>query len=238
MDYGTLMIILNLIIVESLLSIDNASALAAMVQHLPERQRVKALRYGLAGAYVFRGACLLIASWLVKFVFIKTAGGGYLLWLTYSHFKDKSDGKSGNNGSMKGFWATVISVEILDLSLSLDNIFAAVALSNKFWVIMTGVAIGILAMRFVAGWFVGLIKKYPALESAAFIVIGMLGFKLIFSGVVDYVPAMIVIKYVLESHVFDISFSVAMMVIFFYPILFKKKKTAYGEQGGNEQYDR
>jgi YkoY family integral membrane protein len=228
----TFIIILNLIVIESLLSVDNASALAAMVQHLPDGQRQKALRYGLIGAYAFRGACLFVASWLMKVLWLKIAGGAYLLWLTYSHFKTKSEGDEARKGAMKGFWATVISVEILDLSLSLDNIFAAVALSNKFWVIMVGVAIGILAMRFVAGWFVKLIEKYPALESAAFVVIALLGLKLVISGLVDYMPSMGAIKTIFESHSFDIYFSFGMMMIFFYPIIFKRKPKSYGKGFG------
>lgn len=226
----TYLVILNLIIIESLLSVDNASALAAMVQHLPEGQRQKALRYGLFGAYAFRGACLFLASWLIKFVWLKIAGGVYLLYLTYSHFKSKSEGEDGNKGTMKGFWATVVSVEILDLSLSLDNIFAAVALSDKFWVIMVGVAIGILAMRFVAGWFVKLIVKYPALEGAAFVVIAILGLKLVISGAVDYMPSLVSIKHILESHVFDLCFSAGMMGIFFFPIVFNRKNKAYAHK--------
>jgi YkoY family integral membrane protein len=236
MDYQTLIVILNLIIIESLLSVDNASALAAMVQHLPNGQRQKALRYGLIGAYVFRGACLFVASWLIKFVWLKMAGGVYLLWLTYSHFKSKSEGEGASKSVMKGFWATVISVEILDLSLSLDNIFAAVALSDKFWVIMVGVAIGILAMRFVAGWFVKLIEKYPALESAAFVVIALLGLKLVLSGLVDYIPSMAPVKRVLESHVFDLCFSAGMMAIFFYPVITKRKKKIYVEDFNQHYY--
>jgi YkoY family integral membrane protein len=236
MDYQTIIIILNLVIIESLLSVDNASALAAMVQHLPNGQRQKALRYGLIGAYAFRGACLFVASWLIKIVWLKIIGGVYLLWLTYSHFKTKSEGEGVSKNRMNGFWATVISVEVLDLSLSLDNIFAAVALSDKFWVIMVGVAIGILAMRFVAGWFVKLIEKYPALESAAFVVIALLGIKLILSGAVDYIPSMSKVKHVLESHIFDLCFSAAMMAIFFYPILIKRKKKLYVEDFNQHYY--
>ena len=47
---NALMIILNLIIIESLLSIDNAAVLATMVMDLPQHQRSKALRYGIIGA--------------------------------------------------------------------------------------------------------------------------------------------------------------------------------------------
>lgn len=43
--YNDIIIILTLIVMEGVLSIDNAAVLATMVRHLPEEQRVKALRY-------------------------------------------------------------------------------------------------------------------------------------------------------------------------------------------------
>jgi len=61
-----LLIILNLIVIESLLSVDNAAVLATMVMDLPKDQRKRALKYGIIGAYVFRGICLFLAAWLVK----------------------------------------------------------------------------------------------------------------------------------------------------------------------------
>ena len=45
----------NLVLIETLLSIDNAAVLATMVMDLPENQRKRALKYGIIGAYVFRG---------------------------------------------------------------------------------------------------------------------------------------------------------------------------------------
>jgi YkoY family integral membrane protein len=232
MSAESLIIILNLFILESLLSVDNAAVLAVMVKDLPGDQRTKALRYGLIGAYVFRGACLFAAAWLVKVVWLKIVGGAYLLYLVYSHFAAHDDDGDGEVDpantrifriaakiGMSQFWATVVLVEIMDLAFSIDNIFAAVALSDNFWIIMTGVAIGILAMRFVAGWFVKLIERYPSLEGSAFVVIALLGLKLILSGVVDYIPDLLVVKEVLENHVFDLAFSASMMLIFFIPLM-------------------
>lgn len=224
MDFQVIIIILNLFILESLLSVDNAAALAAMVKHLPDKERSKALQYGLIGAYVFRGLCLFFATLLMKVIWLKIAGGLYLGYLTYKYFANKTDDDESTNGVAKGFWATVIAVEIMDLTLSIDNVFAAVALSNSFWVIMTGVAIGILAMRFVAGWFVKLIDKYPSLETSAYIVIAALGLKLIVTGIVDYAPSLAGLKAVLESHLTDLVFSACMMAIFFVPLLFAKKE--------------
>ena len=80
----SLLVIGNLIIIESLLSVDNAAVLATMVMDLPKQQRNKALKYGIIGAYVFRGLCLLFAAWLITIWWLKPLGGLYLLWLVYS----------------------------------------------------------------------------------------------------------------------------------------------------------
>lgn len=64
-------IIANLILIESLLSIDNAAVLATMVMDLPEKQRKKALKYGIWGAYLFRGLALIFASVLISVWWVK-----------------------------------------------------------------------------------------------------------------------------------------------------------------------
>lgn len=231
-----LFIILNLIVLESLLSIDNAAVLAVMVSDLPDSQKSKALKYGIIGAYFFRGLCLFLASYLVKIIWLKIAGGAYLLWLGISNFtskndsieeiSDKKDSKIFNfllkTTGISIFWSTVILVEIMDLAFSIDNIFAAVALSSKFWVIMTGVAIGILAMRFVATWFVNIMEKYPTLKTSAYVVIIILGIKLVISGIFDYMPSFS-FNDILKSHTFDVIFSLFLLVIFFIPLLKRKK---------------
>jgi YkoY family integral membrane protein len=187
-------IILNLIIIESLLSVDNAAVLATMVMDLKPAERAKALRYGIIGAYVFRGICLLLVDFLVKIWWLKPLGGLYLLYLTYDFFRSKSTPKDDDdtlnkeekwfyrltNGVVGTFWATVIAVEIMDLAFSLDNVFAAVAYAeDNIVLVCIGVFIGILAMRFVAQYFVRLLERYPFLEYSAFIVIGILGLKLL-----------------------------------------------------------
>ena len=79
-------IILNLIVIESLLSVDNAAVLATMVMDLPAEQRKKALRYGIFGAYIFRGLALIFAAVLIKIWWLKPIGGLYLFYLVMSSF--------------------------------------------------------------------------------------------------------------------------------------------------------
>lgn len=229
---NALIIILNLIIIESLLSVDNAAVLATMVLDLPPHQRSKALRYGILGAYIFRGLCLLFAAWLIKIWWLKPLGGLYLLYLTYDYFKRKSTPQHEDdllvkeekwfykltNGLIGQFWATVVAVEIMDLAFSLDNVFAAVAFTDNIYLICVGVFIGILAMRFVAQWFVILLERYPFLETSAFIVIAILGLKLSISFLCHFFKGQPWADF-LESEAADLAVSAITAGFFFIPVL-------------------
>ena len=228
----SLAVVGNLILIESLLSVDNAAVLATMVMDLPKEQRYKALRYGIIGAYVFRGLALLFASFLIKFWYLKPLGGLYLLYLVYDWYKGKQTetkeddfiNKKGNwlyritVGWMGNFWATVALVELMDMAFSIDNVFAAVAFSKNIILIWVGVFIGILAMRFVAQGFVKLMEKYTFLETSAFIVIGILGIKLLLSIYEHFYPETAVSKF-LASPSADWATSILTVSIFFSPIL-------------------
>ena len=172
-------IILSLIVIEGLLSVDNALAIAAMANHLPEQQKRKALRWGIIGAYVFRGVAMAGAAYIIANPWLKILGAAYLVYLMCSHFtnaaaEEKHDAAPVNVAS-RGFWATVAAIELMDLSLSVDNVVAAVAMSPKLWIVCLGVFIGILALRFVAGACLKLLEKYPVLEHVAFLLIGYVG---------------------------------------------------------------
>ncbi|WP_184546893.1 TerC family protein [Mucilaginibacter sp. FT3.2] len=230
-----MLIILNLIVIESLLSVDNAAVLATMVLDLPKDQRKKALRYGIIGAYVLRGVCLFLAAWLVKIWWLKPIGGLYLLYLSFDYFKGKIQAaNAGGEGeevdksknwlykSTVGvfgiFWATVALVELMDLAFSIDNVFAAVAFTDHVILIYIGVFIGILAMRFVAQAFVKLMEKFTFLETVAFIVIGVLGIKLSLSLYIHFYPKTPISEMLTGEHA-DIATSIFTVGIFVIPVL-------------------
>lgn len=229
------LLIINIFILEVLLSIDNAAVLGLMVRDLPLHQRYKALRYGIFGAFAFRGLSLLFVSFLIKISWLKILGGLYLLYLVYGHFTAKKDtieegiDKKHNKLYINlklwltPFWATVILVEVMDMAFSIDNIFAAVAMSSVVYIVIIGVSLGIIAMRFVAQLFSMLIERFPSLERSAFIVIGLLGVKLILSGTLNYYNFSPLMGEIMALRWFDISFSGVMMVIFITPILLTKR---------------
>lgn len=172
-----------LVIMEGLLSFDNALALAAMVAPLPVEQRKKALTYGMIGAFTFRILALCFVTYLMEATWVKYVGGGYLLWLSGSFFFASKAGKP--NASSKSvvsgvqFWKIIVAVELMDIAFSIDSILAAVAVSSKLWVVVAGGILGIILMRFAATIFVGLIQRFPRLENSAFILVAIVGVKLL-----------------------------------------------------------
>ena len=229
---ASLAIIGNLIIIESLLSVDNAAVLATMVMDLPQKQRDKALKYGIWGAYFFRGLAMIFAAFLIKIWWLKPLGGVYLLYLVYDWYKGKQTESNEDDfvdkqnnwlykltvGSLGSFWATVCLVELMDMAFSIDNVFAAVAFTPNIILVCIGVFIGILAMRFIAQWFVKLMEKYSFLETAAFIVIAILGVKLTLSLFEHFYPESSISTF-LGSHTADIGISILTVSIFFIPII-------------------
>jgi YkoY family integral membrane protein len=231
---SALLVVCNLVIIESLLSIDNAAVLATMVMDLPKTTRKKALKYGIFGAYIFRGLALLFASFLIQFWFLKPLGGLYLLYLFIDwcrgKLKEKEQVEEINRtqhwlykktvGLLGEFWSTVILVELMDIAFSIDNVFAAVAFSNNIILIWLGVFIGILAMRFVAQLFVNLMERFPFLESCAFIVIAILGIKLSLSIVEHFFPNTAFSQF-LGSHQADLYTSALTVSVFAMPIVLR-----------------
>lgn len=203
LEYGWVLLVL--VGLEGLLAADNALVLAIMVKHLPDKERKKALFYGLAGAFVFRLASLFIISFLVDIWQVQAIGALYLLFIAGNHIvrkllvkKGEADAAAAAAPAKKkpksGFWMTVLKVELADIAFAIDSILAAVALAvalpasglpriggmdgGQFLVIFAGGFIGLVIMRFAASFFVKLLHSRPGLEIAAFAIVGWVGVKL------------------------------------------------------------
>ena len=175
-----------LIVLEGLLSADNAMVLAVLVLGLPKSEQRKALRYGIVGAFAFRVIAILFAVWLKDIQFVMLIGAAYLLWLPYNHFTGHEDAAARRRpkaaASWMGltpFWSTVAKVELTDIVFAIDSILVAVALSDKTWVIITGGILGVIAMRLVIGQLLALVNRYPTLVDGAFVIIAWVGIKLV-----------------------------------------------------------
>jgi YkoY family integral membrane protein len=175
-----------LVLLEGLLSADNALVLAILVLGLPRAEQRKALRYGIIGAFAFRGLATIFAAFMIQLSWVKLLGALYLLYLPYQHFRAGGDAEERRKPKvakpwlgLSAFWATVVKVELTDIVFAIDSILVAVAMSSKLWVIVTGGLLGIVAMRMLIGQLLVVVQRYPALVDGAFVIIAWVGIKLL-----------------------------------------------------------
>lgn len=222
----------TLVVLEGLLSADNALVLAVMVKHLPVNQRRKALFYGLLGAYTFRFIAIGVGVYLIELWWVKVLGAGYLAWLSIKYFIERKkdihvdeevDGLNQNGLIFRlfgTFWGTVVSVELMDVAFSVDSVLAAFGISTEVWVLLMGGILGVLMMRGVAGIFLKLIDRIPELEASAYILIMIIAVKMLLG--------------VFGLHIDHIYFFIILLITFgatFVVHFTKKKKTS--SQPGN-----
>ena len=230
-EYQDIAIVALLVVLEGVLSIDNALVLGVLAKRLPRHQQRKALTYGLAGAFIFRFIAIALAAYLFRWWIVKLLGGLYLIYISVKHFVfeqsdegeqklaadadgrpellRKADGAALSEEQAEravaadnpipmvasrrhpGFWPTVGAIELTDIAFAMDSILAAIALVGspppgfehdvlhpKFWVVMTGGFLGVIAMRYAAVLFIRLLEAFPRFETAAYLLVLLIGCKL------------------------------------------------------------
>lgn len=194
---NTLGILLVLVALETSLSADNAVALAALVEHMEDREHQRlALNWGLVGAFVLRIALLLTATWVIQFWQFTFLGALYLLWLVAKYFWQRlgvsgidSEGSVSKSQERNSLWQVIPMIALTDLAFSLDSATTAVALTSEAWLVVTGCMIGVIALRFLAGLFVQCLTKFTHLEDAAYLTVLWVGMRLLFKALLpDYMP--------------------------------------------------
>ena len=196
----TLLLLPVLIMLELVLSADNAIALAAIAQGLKtEDLQQKALNIGLVAAFVLRITLILAASWVLNYWQFEVAGAAYLLWLVYQHFMTGSDDDESRGPRFNSLWQAIPTIALTDLAFSLDSVTTAIALSKDVLIVILGGTIGIIALRFMAGLFIRWLDIYIHLEDAGFVTVALVGIRLLVR-VVN--PAWVPPEWVMISFIF------------------------------------
>lgn len=119
--------LIKIIILDLVLSGDNAIVIGMAVRSLPSHDRRRAILFGGAGALVLRMIFTAIVTLVVRESppFLLLVGGGVLVWITYRLLTPESEEhddtvKAGN----RGFWAAMQTIIIADVTMSLDNVLA------------------------------------------------------------------------------------------------------------------
>ena len=177
---------------EILLSADNAIVLGLISSSLPETLRRKALYLGFVSAIFFRAVGILGISFLLGFHWLPLLAALYLLYLSIRHFIQKGKKTRLAPPRVSNFWKTVLMIELFDLAFAVDSILAGLAfleppirgisIHPKLWIVYFGGLIGVFTIRYAASLFGSLIRRFPRLETVAYLMIGWIGLKLGFSA--------------------------------------------------------
>ena len=175
-----------LVLLELILSADNAVALAAIARssRQPEQERL-ALNLGIGIALLLRIALIVVAQWVLQNTWVQLLAAAYLVWLVLDHFKSRSHDSAsaldadGSDRSERPFLKTVLLLAFTDLAFSIDSVAAAVAISDQILLISAGAFIGIVALRFTSALFIRWLDLYPRLETAGFLAVAFVAFRLI-----------------------------------------------------------
>lgn len=186
---NSIIIIFNIIITEILLSIDNAIIISSIIINLKKKYRQKAIKYGIIGAYLFRSICLGLTTFLVKIWWLKPLSGLYLIVIGLSFMNTeqkinhtKSSWLNINLKKILGnFWSNILTIELIDIAFSIDNVLASAAFSNNTLIILIGVFSSILMTRLISHNITKSVEKYTCIKKFGFFIIILLGTKLLLS---------------------------------------------------------
>lgn len=190
--------VLTLIFLEGVLSVDNALAIAVIVRGLPQAMRQKALFIGLVSAVVLRAFGVLSAAYLIQLYWVQLIGGVYLVYLSLSHLLSQRRAEV-RTPRRRGFWGTVVMVELTDFIFAVDSILAGLAMIGvsfahhefppKIWIVYVGGLTGLIMMRFAAAFFTDVMDRFPRLEIGAHLIVGWIGVKLLLDVTLKGLPS-------------------------------------------------
>ncbi|EIT83955.1 integral membrane protein [Fictibacillus macauensis ZFHKF-1] len=133
--------LLQILLINIVLSGDNAVVIALACRNLQERHKNKAIFFGTFGAIFLRIALTFVAVYLLRIPFLNFAGGLLLLWIAVNLLRGDDDENIEGQSSLSGAIRTII---IADLVMSIDNIVAVAGAANgNITLIILGLIISI-----------------------------------------------------------------------------------------------
>lgn len=157
----------GILLLDLLLSGDNAIVIALACKNLPHHNRRKAILIGGLGAVLIRIVCTLFATGLLALPYIEFIGGVLLLYIAVKLLTDHNDEQQENSKQVT-FWGAIRTILIADFIMSIDNILSLAGVANtvpdgKWSLIICGLAISIPIVLFGAQLFLTIMLKVPAL---------------------------------------------------------------------------
>jgi YjbE family integral membrane protein len=159
MDQSLLLNLLEIILINIVLSGDNAVVIALACRNLPPQYQRKAVFFGTLGAVVLRVVLTFVAVYVLTIPYLNFIGGLLLLWIAVNLLKGEAEEDIKANSSLIGAVRTII---IADLVMSLDNVVAVAGAANgNILLIVIGLLISIPLIIWGSQVLMKIMEKFP-----------------------------------------------------------------------------
>ena len=153
--------LLEIGILNMLLSGDNAVVIALAVRALPRRQRLLGQLGGTLGAVVLRLLFVGVISMLLRVPLLRLVGGLLLIWIAYRLVRPVAEVEAGSRRAAS-FWESVWIIVVADITMSLDNVLAVAGAAHGDMLLVTlGIAMSVPIVVWGSGVLAGLMNRYP-----------------------------------------------------------------------------
>lgn len=183
----------QVLLINVVLSGDNAVVVGLAVTGLPPAQRLRALWLGIAAATVLRGAFAAVATQLLQLLGLVLAGGFLLLWVAWKLWRDvagagdaarvEREHEGQPSARTKNFRQALTRIVLADISMSLDNVLAvAGAAIGHPMILILGLALSVLLMGAAATLVAKLLERHHWLAYVGLLVVVYVALHMIWTG--------------------------------------------------------
>ncbi len=152
----------QIVIIDLLLSGDNAMVIALACRKLPDNQRKMGIFWGVGGAIFLRVVLTFFAVTLLALPYLKIIGGALLLWIGIKLLSEGKDGASKTIDASGNLAVAIKTIILADVVMSLDNVVAvAAAARGSLFLLFFGLALSIPLMIWSSQLFLRLIDRFP-----------------------------------------------------------------------------
>lgn len=177
----------QVILIDIVLSGDNAVIIGALAAGLVPELRNKAIFYGMLIAVILRVIFSLGVVWLLQIPFVMIIGGLLLFWVAFKMYRDLRDDGSINDSEEtkhpKTMLSALVAIALADVSMSLDNVLGVAGAANGHMpALIVGLVLSVIIMGFAAKLVSSLIERHKWIAWVGLVMILFVAGRMIVHG--------------------------------------------------------
>src|SRR3989338_595813 len=197
--------LLTLTVLEIVLGVDNIIFISILAGKLPEAERDRARRFGLALAMLMRIALLLSLTWVMKLTsplfsafghgisgrdLILLVGGMFLIGKSTFEIHEKLEGTEGHSSAKAAatYRGVIVQIMLLDIIFSLDSVITAVGMAQQVSVMIAAVVISVVFMMWWSRAIGDFVERHPTIKMLALSFLILIGVNLVADGLGQHIP--------------------------------------------------